>query len=51
MQNTRFIYKGKFDGYSYLTLLINTLTIEQQKSITNNKLDEFENFSIVYDQL
>ncbi len=47
MQNTIFMY----DVYAYLTLLKNTLTIERQISINNNKLDKFEQFSIVYGQL
>ncbi len=57
MQNTIFICKGylfnqnKLDVYAYLILLKNTLTIERQISINNNKLDKFEKLSIVYDQL
>ncbi len=39
------------DVYAYLTLLKNTLTIEWQIDINNNKLDKFEKCSIVYDQL
>ncbi len=55
MQNTIFIYKGyliKTNLMSaYLTLLKNTLTIDRQISVNNNKLDRFERCSIVYDQL
>ncbi len=36
---------------AYLTLLKNSLTIEQQISINSNKLDKFEKCSIVDDQL
>ncbi len=43
--------QNKLDVYAYLTLLKNTLTIERQISINNNKLDKFEKMSIVYDQL
>ncbi len=43
--------QNKRDIYAYLTLLKNTLTIERQISINNNKLKKFEKMSIVYDQL
>ncbi len=47
----RIFNQNKLDVYAYLTFLKNTLTIERQISIYNNKLDQFEIFSIVYDQL
>ncbi len=43
--------QNKLDVYAYLTLLKNTLTIEQQISININKLDKFKQISIVYDHL
>ncbi len=48
---TNLFNQNKLDVCAYLTLLKNTLTIERQISINNNKLDKFEIFSIVYDQL
>ncbi len=47
----RLFNQNKLDVDAYLTLLKNTLTIEQQTSINNNKLDKFEIFSIAYGQL
>ncbi len=47
----RLFNQNKLDVDAYLTLLKNTLTIEQQTSINNNKLDKFEKNSIAYDQL
>ncbi len=47
----RLFNQNKLDVSAYLTLLKNTLAIERQISINNTKLDKFEKFSIVYDQL
>ncbi len=56
MHNTIFIYKGYLIKTNLMSMLTwpfskNTLTIERQISINNNKLDKFEKISIVYDQL
>ncbi len=40
----RIFNQNKLDVYAYLTLLKNTLILERQISINNNKLVKFENF-------
>ncbi len=47
----RVFNQNKLDLYAYLTLLKNTLQIEQHITIMNNKLDKFEKMSHVHDQL